>query len=214
MEHCWTGWGWTAGAVLPSPSVSANTRLACCGWSDGSGAHINVYYQKSDTMLSTISYSGPSGWTAGESGGILWGYQPSSMSANRLGGDIHVYCQGNDSSLTSVRPYSYGTSIDLMKSYRVPGGTGISAVSWYSQQRVYFVDDYGSVYEMCNDGAGWITPPGQPTYARASPRARLAAVMRSTNPPRISVYFLESGQNQLTEMAYDGSRWGLSKLPF
>jgi len=192
--------------------MASNTRLASCGWSDGSGAHLNVYYQKSDGVLSKISYSDSSGWTAGE-GALLSGYQASSMSANRLGGDIHVYCQGIDASLTSVSPHSFWTSVDPMKSYRIPGGAGIGAVSWAGHQRVYFVEDYGSVHEMCNDGEGWISPPGQPTNARTGPHAKLAAVMRSTNPARISVYFLESGQNQLTEMAYDG-RWGLSKLSF
>jgi hypothetical protein len=42
----------------------------------------------------------------------------------------------------------------------------------------------------------------------------LAAVVRSTDPVKICVYFLESGHKQLTEMAYDGSSWGLSELPF
>jgi hypothetical protein len=101
-----------------------------------------------------------------------------------------------------------------MKSFRIPGGAGISAVLWDRHQRVYFVDDYGSIHEMRNDGEGWITPPSQPTNARASRQAKLAAVLRSTNPERISVYFLESGQDQLTEMAYDGYRWGLSKLSY
>jgi hypothetical protein len=100
-----------------------------------------------------------------------------------------------------------------MKSFRIPGGAGISALSWGRHQRVYFVDDYGSIHEMRNDGEGWITPPGQPTNARTGRQAKLAAVLRSTNPERISVYFLESGQDQVTEMAYDGYRWGLSKLP-
>jgi hypothetical protein len=201
--------------------MAANTRLACYGWTVGDNAtgearHINIFYQKSDTILSTISYDEYSfKWAAAEVG-LLWGYQASSISANQLDGDIHVYCQSDDASLIRVKvsPHSYGNSVDLMKSFRVPGGAGISAVSWDRHQRVYFVDDYGSIHEMRNDGEGWITPPSQPTNARTGRHAKLAAVLRSINPERISVYFLESGQDQVTEMAYDGYRWGLSKLPF
>jgi hypothetical protein len=192
--------------------MSANTRLACCGWGEGVGTHINVYYQKDDATLSTISYSGSGGWAAGDGGGTLKG--ASTMSANRLGGNINVYCQGGDSSLTSVRPSSHDTPADAMKSYEVPGGTGISAVSWGGHQRVYFVDDDGTVCEMSNDGEEWDSPPGQPTNAKTSPRGKLAAIMRSTDPTKISVYFLELRQNKITEMAYDGNRWGLFKLPF
>jgi hypothetical protein len=192
--------------------MSANTRLACCGWGEGVGTHINVYYQKDDATLSTISYSGSGGWAAGDGGGTL--KEASSMSANRLGGDVNVYCQGGDSSLTSVRPSSAGYPADAMKSFGVPGGTGISAVSWGSHQRVYFVDNDSKVREMCKDGAEWATPPGQPTDAKTNPRDKLAAVVRSTDPTKISVYFLESGQKKLTEMVYDGNRWGLFRLPF
>jgi hypothetical protein len=192
--------------------MSANTRLACCGWGQGSGTNIRVYYQKDNATLSSIIYS--DGWTAGASGGALKG--ASSMSANRLpvGGDINIYCQGGNSSLTSVRASSGDFPVDAMKSYEVPGGTGISAVSWAGHQRVYFVDDDSTVSEMRNDGAEWATPPGQPTNAKTSPRGRLAAVVRSTAPEKISVFFLELDQNKITEMAYDGNRWGLFKLPF
>jgi hypothetical protein len=190
--------------------MSANTRLACCGWGQGSGTNIRVYYQKDDATLSTIPYS--DGWAAGNSGSAL--KEASSMSANRLGGDINVYCQGGNSSLTSVRASAAGFPADAMKSYDVPGGTGISAVSWAGHQRVYFVDDENTVCEMRNDGAEWATPPGQPMNVKTSPRGKVAAVVRSTNPDKISVFFLELRQNKITEMAYDGNRWGLFKLPF
>jgi hypothetical protein len=104
-----------------------------------------------------------------------------------------------------------------MKRYPIPESTGISAVSWFNNQRVYFVD-HDSVYEMRNDGdgEGWIIPPRRWTHASTthSPPTKLAAVVRSTDPVKICVYFLESGHKQLTEMAYDGSSWGLSELPF
>jgi hypothetical protein len=78
-EYCWTREEWEWERMIPSPSMAANTRLACYGWTVGESAtggahHINIFYQKSDTVLSTISYDERSNnWIAAEVG-FLWGH--------------------------------------------------------------------------------------------------------------------------------------------
>ena len=218
QEQAFNGTTWSKGASLPSSNVSSITSLGAIGWTAGGETQVRVYYQKTDSTLGEIAFTGSS-WTQGASFSNQafpeTGIAPILLRSALPTDVIRVYYQGSHLSFHELAfdgtKWSDGT-INVSNEPPAPGA-GITAVEWDADDgsggvdiRVYYETDTGSIVQVPYQSAsGWGTA-GIVSNVKAGFRTPIASTLWGTaSALHIRLYLQSSGQSGFTQIAYESS---------